>query len=91
MKKPSLDRINNDGDYAYKNCRFIEIELNSGRTNREKTKCLKGHHYSKTNTYIYFTKNKLGKKQIVRDCRICRRDADTRRRIKKRNARMRNF
>jgi len=28
LNKPSIDRVNNDEDYTYGNCRFIEIEEN---------------------------------------------------------------
>ena len=38
LKRPSLDRINADGDYNMANCRFIELSLNSSNhriTNRK--------------------------------------------------------
>lgn len=33
MEKPSLDRINNNGDYTFENCQFIEHRLNSSKDN----------------------------------------------------------
>ena len=46
MKRPSIDRINNDGDYTFENCEFIggysvdtdaiDYNLNCGKTSRKK-------------------------------------------------------
>ena len=35
MIKPSIDRINNNGNYTYENCRFIELGENVRRSNNK--------------------------------------------------------
>jgi hypothetical protein len=34
MKRPSIDRVKNDGHYEFKNCRFIELSENIGNRNK---------------------------------------------------------
>jgi hypothetical protein len=51
LKRPSLDRINSNGNYEIKNCRFIELSKNIGNGHLSRTHCPHGHEYSKINTY----------------------------------------
>ena len=36
MKKPSIDRVNNNSHYRLSNCRFIEMSLNTAKGNKER-------------------------------------------------------
>ena len=31
MKKPSIDRKDNNGNYTFKNCQYIELTINTGK------------------------------------------------------------
>ena len=31
MKKPSIDRINTNGNYSLENCQYLELKINSGK------------------------------------------------------------
>jgi hypothetical protein len=36
MKKPSIDRKDNDGDYTFNNCRFMEKDDNTNKDRKKK-------------------------------------------------------
>ena len=38
MKKPSIDRIDTDGNYKINNCQFLELKINSGKSGYKKRK-----------------------------------------------------
>lgn len=71
MKTPSIDRIKNNIGYTNENCRFIEKSLNTGRSLRERTKCLRGHNFTEENIW----RDKYGSRR----CNQCRRDNDNKR------------
>lgn len=68
MDRPSIDRINSNGNYEYSNCRYLELSENcsNGRIVEE---CLRGHSLDKT-AYIRITKQGY----IQRSCIVCHRE-----------------
>ncbi len=74
LKRPSIDRIDNDGHYVYDNCRFIELIENTTRPQLERTHCKNGHEYTKANTKI----NPKGH----RNCCACRTEYEKYKRIR---------
>ena len=67
LKRPSIDRIDNDGSYTLKNCKYIELSDNSRKTrNSNKAFCDYGHEMSDENTII-----NTGVSGKYKNCRKC--------------------
>ena len=70
LKQPSIDRIDNDGDYTFENCQFIEVSENSKkRRNTLHQYCPRGHPYFGSNLKIKHRSNGYKSRQ----CRECAR------------------
>jgi hypothetical protein len=54
MKRPSIDRIDNDKNYTLENCRYIELSQNIRNSRlvdgKPRTHCNQGHEYTPENT-----------------------------------------
>lgn len=68
MKKPSIDRIDSNGNYEIGNCRYIEQAENARRVYENKHSCVHGHEYNEANTM--FNKNGW---RVCRECKRLRR------------------
>ncbi len=71
LNKASIDRIDSNGNYTIKNCRYIEVSENRKQgieayriIRKGINHCINGHEFTKVNTVIH-SKNKS------RMCRIC--------------------
>ncbi len=67
MKRPSLDRINHNGNYDYDNCRFIELRDNVLRGNGAGAKCARKTHCAKGHPLIWMPWG-------IRQCPPCRKE-----------------
>ena len=65
LKKPSIDREDNDGNYTYDNCRFIELGENS---NRNKKKSIL--QYDKQGNFIREWKSAADAGKQLNKCKI---------------------
>lgn len=55
MLRPSIDRIDVNGNYELSNCRFLELKVNAGER-RKSDYCVKGHPLSGENLKLRITK-----------------------------------
>lgn len=68
MKRPSIDRIDNDGNYSLENCRYLEFRENAiKRRNTFRKICKNGHIMDADNVRIY-TEKDGGKSRF---CKLC--------------------
>lgn len=81
MKRPSIDRIDNDGHYTFDNCQYLELSENSikKRTTFRKV-CIRGHKMSGKNLREYRFKDG----HLHRKCFACYRIYGERYRARKR-------
>lgn len=87
LKKPSIDRIDPDGNYEFNNYRYIEFSENCrmGRL-RLSRYCPQGHEFTPENTYYDNKYSKVCKRYYRgRVCRACKKEHGRKRWIRRKS------